>query len=77
MIAQHPAGPSFVLFKGKFFQMPIQRSRIKVPVLLHLQILEAAYFRRFWPFKSKHIITKCLSILQLKGLSPAFWIHYE
>ena len=63
MIAQHPAGPSVVLLKGKCFQMPIQRSRVKVPVLLHSQMLEVAYLGRFWPFKSKHIITESLSLL--------------
>lgn len=60
MIAQHPAGPSVVLFTGKSFQMPIKRSRVKVPALLHLQMLEVAYFRRFWPFKRKHTIKKNL-----------------
>lgn len=63
MIVQHPAGPSVVLFKGKSFQMPIQRPRVKVPVLLHSQILEVAYCRRFGLFRSKDIITKSLSLL--------------
>lgn len=78
MIAQHPAGPSVVLFKDKSFQMPIQRSRVKVPVLLHSQMLEVAYFRRFWPFKSKHIIAKSLSLLGTERPNPcildSLWI---
>lgn len=69
MIAQHPAGPSVVLFKGKSFQMPIQRSRVKVPVLLLLQMLEVAYFRRFWPIKNKNIITKSLILLGTERLN--------
>lgn len=64
MIAQHPAGPSVVLFKGKSFQMPIQRSRVKVPVLLHLQMLEVAYLRRFWPIENQNIITKSVILLR-------------
>lgn len=63
MIAQHPAGPSAVLFKGKSFQMPMQRSRVKVPVLLLLQMLEVAYLRRFWPIKNQNIIAKSVTLL--------------
>lgn len=63
MIAQHPAGPSVVLFKGKSFQLPIQRSRVKVPVLLHLQMLEVAYLRGFWSIKNQNIMTKSVILL--------------
>lgn len=63
MIAQHPAGPSVVLFKGKSFQMPMQRSRVKIPVLLLVQMLEVAYLRRFWPIKNQIIIAKSVILL--------------
>lgn len=59
---QHPAWPSVVPFRGESFQMPIQRSRFKVPVLCS-QVLKVAYFRRCGPFRIKHIITKSLSLL--------------
>lgn len=70
MIAQHPAGPSVVLFKGKSFQMPIQRSRVKVPVLLHLQMLEVAYLRRFWSVKNQNIRTKSVVFLGTERRDP-------
>lgn len=74
MIAQHPAGPSVVLLKGKSFQMPIQRSRVKVPVLLLLQMLEVAYLRRFWPIKNQNTITKSVILLGAQGQTSTFLI---
>lgn len=77
-IAQHPAGPSVVLLKGKSFQMPIQRSRVRVPILLHSQMLEVAYFVKFWPFRNKRLITISLSPSGTKRPNPcvldSLWI---